>query len=225
MALGSDSATVMADLRDALAFFDDHQLTPFAESARHVMPDAALGIRRDVVIVYTDLVESTQLNVSMGDPLFGELLQEHNRVVRDRLRAYGGVEFTHTGDGVGARFASVDSAIEFSVGLQRRFDQLNEHHPDFRLNVRVGIARGDAIELREDRGNLFGLTVVRAVRICSHAETGQVLIGDEVLAHLDPATTDSRAAGRFPLKGLAADHQELYEVMRIPSTPVDVPAS
>jgi class 3 adenylate cyclase len=207
-----------------LAYFQDNQMAPFAEDARRVMPDAALGIRRDVVIVYTDLVESTRLNVSMGDPLFGELLQEHNRVVRERLRALGGVEFTHTGDGVGARFSSVDAALEFSLGLQRRFDQLNERHPEFLLNVRIGIARGDALELRDEGGNLFGLTVVRAVRICSHADTGQVLIGDDLLAHLDPATTQVRSAGRFPLKGLA-DHQGLYEVTRIPLHSASAPAT
>jgi class 3 adenylate cyclase len=213
-ARGADSAVVVADLHAALRYFEDHQMLPFAEAARRVMPDAAGGIRRNVVIVYTDLVESTLLNVSMGDSPFGELLREHNRVVRERLRAFGGVEFTHTGDGVGARFSSVDDAIEFSLGLQQRFDELNEHHPDFSLNVRIGIARGDAIELRDEGGNLFGLTVVRAVRVCSHAGTGQVFVGDEVLAHIDPATTEVLAAGVFPLKGLA-DRAQLYEVRRI----------
>ena len=220
---GADGGAVIADLQGALAFFEDNHMAPFAERARLVMPDAALGIRRDIVIVYTDLVESTRLNVTMGDSLFAELLQEHNRVVRERLRAHGGVEFTHTGDGVGARFATVDAALEFSIGLQRRFDQLNERHQDFRLNVRIGIARGDAIELRGEHGNLFGLTVVRAVRICAHADTGQVLVGEEVLARVDPATTASRVAGRFPLKGLA-EHEELYEVSRIPLSAAEAAA-
>jgi class 3 adenylate cyclase len=216
-AAGAASGVVMADLRAALAYFEDHQLAPFADDARRVFPDAALGIRRDVVIVYTDLVESTRLNVSAGDPRFAELMCEHNRVVRERLRACGGVEFTHTGDGIGARFASVDAAIEFSLGLQRRFDQLNEGHPEFSLNVRIGIARGDAIELREEGGNLFGLTVVRAVRICSHADTGQVFVGDDVRADVDPTTTEIREAGVFRLKGLA-DRERLYEVTRMPVT-------
>jgi class 3 adenylate cyclase len=224
VASGVDIGVVMPDVQAALAYFQDNQMAPFAEDARRVMPDAALGMRRDVVIVYTDLVESTRLNVSMGDPLFGELLQEHNHVVRERLRAFGGVEFTHTGDGVGARFSSVDAALEFSLGLQRRFDQLNVRHPEFLLNVRIGIARGDALELRNEGGNLFGLTVIRAVRICSHANSGQVLIGDDVLAHLDPATTQVRSVGRFPLKGLA-DHQELYEVTRMPLNSASAPAT
>ena len=45
------------------------------------------------------------------------------------------------------------------------------------VSVRCGVAAGDPIE---ERGDLFGLAVARAARICSLAEGGTVLVSDEI---------------------------------------------
>jgi class 3 adenylate cyclase/tetratricopeptide (TPR) repeat protein len=168
--------------------------------ARGRMPSEGGKTRRlqDVAIVYTDLVASTELNVRVGDAQFVDLLREHNAIVRRRLRHFGGREFTFTGDGVGAMFSDVEEALLFAIGLQTDLDDANSAHPTYPLRVRVGLARGEALE---NEGNLFGQTVVRAVRICAAAAAGQVLAGEDVTITADPAVATFTPVGPVPLKG------------------------
>jgi class 3 adenylate cyclase len=157
------------------------------------------------VVLYTDIVGSTELNVRAGDDMYLELLREHNKIVRQRLAAFGGIEFTFTGDGVGASFASTDRALAFALGLQADFDEANDAHPEFPLQVRIGLARGDALE---NEGNLFGQTVVRAVRVCAAAGAGEVLVDEDVPGVVDPSVARFTTAGRVHLKGFGG--AELY---------------
>ena len=72
------------------------------------------------VIMVTDLVGSTPLARRVGDRRFVELLREHNRIVRTRLRQYDGVEFKHTGDGTAAWFLTAGAAVESAVRIHER---------------------------------------------------------------------------------------------------------
>jgi class 3 adenylate cyclase len=160
--------------------------------------------RTDVVVVYTDLVRSTDLNVRVGDELFVELRQDHDRVVRGLLQRFDGVEFTYTGDGLGAWFSRGDDALRFACAVTPALDELNSRRPEIPpLRVRVGAARGDVID---DDGNLFGTTVLRAVRICGVAQGGEVLSGNEVLDGLGEI---SKTEAREPvvLKGFPSTHE------------------
>jgi class 3 adenylate cyclase len=164
----------------------------------------------DVVVVCTDLVASTELNVRVGDRAYVELLHEHNEITRRQLLGCDGTEFAHTGDGIAAMFHDAGEAVRFAVGLQAHFDDANESHPDTCLLVRVGVARGEA---QLDQGNLFGQTVTRAVRICAAATGGQVLAGEEVTEGLDAEAISSSPVGTFPLKGFGIS-VPLFELRR-----------
>jgi class 3 adenylate cyclase len=152
----------------------------------------------DVVVAYTDLVASTELNVKVGDRRYLDLLHEHNQIIRQRLELFGGVEFAHTGDGIAAMFDALSNAVQFAVGLQPALDDANESHPTVQLLIRVGLARGEAIS---EGGNLFGQTVTRAARICAAAGAGQVLASEDVTAGADQALVWFRPVGTYPLKG------------------------
>ena len=67
-----------------------------------------------------------------------------------------------------------------------------------RVRIRCGLAAGEPIE---DDGDLFGLAVVRAARVCAVAGAGEVVVADEVRSLVDDAAR-FRSAGRFELKGL-----------------------
>jgi class 3 adenylate cyclase len=210
------ASDAVGHLRAALDYFEPANLLPFCREVHQLAPDGSLALRRDLVVLYTDIVGSTQLNVSMGDQLFVEMLRRHNEIVRSRLSRFGGLQFTHTGDGVGARFGSVDAALGFALGLQREFDEGNRTRDGLPLEVRIGLARGDALE---EEGNLFGQTVVRAVRICASAGAGQVCVGAEVAMLADPVTFRFNPLGHVPLKGFDGSH-ELFEVRATtPSVP------
>jgi class 3 adenylate cyclase len=203
--MGADGSAVRGALGPALDYAADARLLALAAEARRAWPGHRPDLRRDLVVLYTDLVGSTELNVRAGDDMYLELLREHNQIVRRRLAAFGGIEFTFTGDGVGASFASTDRALAFALGLQADFDEANDDHPEFPLQVRIGLARGDALE---NEGNLFGQTVVRAVRVCAAAGTGEVLVDEDVPGVVDPTVARFMTAGRVHLKGFGS--AELY---------------
>jgi class 3 adenylate cyclase len=202
---GASGSVIRGALRPALDYTTDARLLALTGETQRAWPGHRPDLRRDLVVLYTDLVGSTELNVRAGDDMYLELLREHNHVVRRRLAAYGGVEFTFTGDGVGASFSSTDRALAFALGLQADFDDVNDAHPEFPLQVRIGLARGDALE---NEGNLFGQTVVRAVRVCAAAGTGEVLVDEDIPGVVDPSVARFAAAGRVHLKGFG--HAELY---------------
>lgn len=177
-----------ADLEQAAEAFDRLGMFPFLERAMRLLaslrPAAAgraaasvAGPRRLRVLLVTDIVGSTRLNVAAGDERWHDLLAEHDRVVRAALRDHDGVEFKHTGDGVCAWFDSCGQAVACALSLQGALEEGNLVHPDLALRVRCGIAAGAPIP---DGDDLFGLAVVRAVRVCAHAGAGEVLVGPEV---------------------------------------------
>lgn len=147
-------------------------------------------------IVFSDLVNSTGLNAMLGDRMFVQLLEFHDRVVRARLAKCGGVEFKHTGDGIASEFLSADAAARFACGLQRDLSPGRPGKPE--LRVRVGIAAGHPIRIAGDR---FGMCVVHAARVCALADAGMVLVGTEVAEPLRKSGFEVAPFGRRHLKG------------------------
>ena len=130
-----------------------------------------------VTIAFTDIEGSTALTQRLGDAKAQELLNDHNRIVRDALRAHGGSEVKHTGDGIMASFHSASHAIEWAVRVQRAVAARAEALPEAPLRVRVGLNAGEPVVEARD---LFGTSVQLASRICDKADAGQVLVSNVV---------------------------------------------
>ena len=107
---------------------------------------------------------STALNVRTGDAAWVDLVEEHDHTVRSCLRQHGGVEFKHTGDGIGAWFANPADAVDCAMQMGRDLERASVQHPDTPLMMRAGVAMGEPVEYG---GDLFGLSVVRASRACA----------------------------------------------------------
>jgi class 3 adenylate cyclase len=200
-ALEGDATSAASLASDAAAAFDEvgafAGLARAEAALRRVTRGSVQAVRRTRVIVATDLVDSTALNSAVGDERFLELLHEHDRTIGDLVRRHGGVPFSHTGDGMLAWFDRGDDAAACALALQPALDDLNRAHPDQPLLVRCGLAAGEPIA---EAGNIFGLAVVRAARVCATAAAGEVLASAEVMA----LARGTRAApyGSVPLKGL-----------------------
>ena len=151
------------------------------------------------IVLVTDMASSTALIQRLGDAQAYELLQRHNAIIRDCLRAHHGFEVLHTGDGVEASFLSASSAVACAVAIQQAFARYNREHPREPIPVRIGINAGEPIPTE---GRLFGTAVHTAFRICSRAQPGQILVSDVVrqLAASGEFTFITR--GRITLKGL-----------------------
>ena len=128
-------------------------------------------------VLFTDIVNSTTLTLSLGDEAALAMLGVHDTIVRDALSALGGREIKHTGDGIMASFISAAGAVRCAIQIQRELDKHTRANPDSALKVRVGAAAGEPVEQHDD---LFGATVQLASRLCAHAQPEQILVSNAI---------------------------------------------
>jgi class 3 adenylate cyclase/pimeloyl-ACP methyl ester carboxylesterase len=127
-------------------------------------------------VLFTDVEGSTALTQRLGDARARELLREHERIVREALKAHGGAEVKTIGDGFMTSFSSATRALESAIAMQRAFAAHNESAEE-PIRVRVGLNAGEPIAEEKD---LYGTAVNLAARICGQAEPGQILASDVV---------------------------------------------
>jgi len=137
-------------------------------------PTAAGGL---CTILFTDVEGSTALTERLGDAKAREVLRNHERIVREALRAHGGAEVKAIGDGFMASFSSATRALECAIAMQRAFAAHDDEHPETPIRVRVGLNAGEPVA---EEGDLFGAAVQLAARVCAHAEPGQILVSNVV---------------------------------------------
>jgi class 3 adenylate cyclase len=151
------------------------------------------------VVLFTDMVGSTSLNAATGDDRFLHVMRAHDRAVRAALQRHDGVEFKHTGDGLAAWFASARMAVRCALDLQDTMAGAVLSEAGREVRVRCGLASGEPIEVA---GDLFGLTVARAARICALAEGGGVLVSAEIPPMIDDDRVVFRDLGPVSLRGI-----------------------
>jgi class 3 adenylate cyclase len=162
-------------------------------------------------VLFTDLVGHTEMMQRLGDVKGRDVLREHERITRATLRQHGGAEVKTMGDGFMASFASVTSALDCAIALQRAFAAWETEHGGVgapSLQVRVGLNAGEPIE--ED-GDLFGATVILASRVAAQAGAGEILIPEPVRHLLAGKAFVFADRGQFALKGFD-DAVRLFEV-------------
>jgi adenylate cyclase len=152
--------------------------------------------------LFTDIVGHTAMMSRLGDARGREILREHERITREILGDHDGTEVKSMGDGFVASFSSVASAIDCAIALQRAFSA----HED--IAIRVGLNAGEPIA--ED-GDLFGVAVILASRICARAEAGEILIPEPVRHLLAGKSYTYTDRGEFIPKGFD-DAVRLFEV-------------
>lgn len=153
------------------------------------------GIR---TVFFTDIVGSTNMTQHLGDEKAMEVVELHDQIVRDALKATGGREIKHTGDGIMAAFTSAAAAIRCSMNIQNELGRHNRANPGLSLQVRIGLAAGEPVERHHD---LFGSTVQLAARLCAHAEPEQILVSNAVAELCLGKGLAFRDLGTVSLKG------------------------
>jgi class 3 adenylate cyclase len=158
---------------DAVLQAIDEFLDEGEEAAAGGEPPEAGAFR---TILFTDVEGSTALTQRLGDARARELLREHERIVREALKAHGGSEVKTMGDGFMASFSSATKALECAIAVQRAFAEHNETAEES-IRVRVGVNAGEPIAEEED---LFGTAVNEAARITAAAKGGEILVSNVV---------------------------------------------
>ena len=149
------------------------------------------------VVLVTDMVSSTGILHRLGDPGWVALLDEHDALLRSAIRAHGGVMYKHTGDGVCAWFTDPADAVSCARSLLAAFEDRGLGASRDRIDIRIGLARGSPI-FRD--GDLFGATLVEAVRLCDDAAPGTGLATADVQAGIAEVLP---TGGERMLKGFA----------------------
>jgi class 3 adenylate cyclase len=158
-------------------------------------------------VLFTDIVDHTEMMQRLGDARGRDVLREHERITRDTLKAHGGTEVKTMGDGFMASFGSVAQAMECAIALQRAFAARNDGGGE-PLSIRVGLNAGEPIE---EEGDLFGATVIMASRVCAQAGAGEILIPEPVRHLLAGKPYVYADRGETMLKGFE-DAVRIFEV-------------
>jgi adenylate cyclase len=177
-------------------------LADWAEVER---PDLArLAPSGKVVILFSDIEESTALNERIGDRAWVRLIEKHDRMVRRHIKNHSGHVVKSQGDGFMVAFAHPEQAVRCGVDVQRSLSK----RPNG-IRVRIGVHMGKSVRRGDD---LFGRNVAMAARVAGQADGGEILVSevvrDAVSEHDDIACDDGRDV---ELKGFSGSHR-LYAV-------------
>lgn len=124
-----------------------------------------------VTFLFSDIEGSTALLRRLRDR-YGDVLGDHQRLLRGALEQAGGSEIDSQGDSFFFCFRKARDAVRAAVAGQRA---LQEHDwpEDGEVRVRMGIHTGEA---SASEGRYHGLAVHRAARICDAGHGGQILL-------------------------------------------------
>ncbi|NVJ93424.1 MAG: adenylate/guanylate cyclase domain-containing protein [Methylocystaceae bacterium] len=162
-----------------------------------------------LVIMFTDMVGSTDLTTKHGDYAAQEVLKAHDMIVRTALTNFEGTEIKHLGDGIMASFKKPNLALQAAIEIQKRVQGNNRSGPEFPLHVRIGLNSGEPIKKNND---LFGKSVQLAARICDMTSSDRISISHYLkdLFGEKPVYT-FEDLGLCPLKGFE-EPQQVYNL-------------
>lgn len=152
-------------------------------------------------VLFTDIVNSTDLAAELGDRQWRELLDRHNAIVRALLGRYRGREVNTAGDGFVAIFDGPARAIRCAHGVREAVKALG-------LEVRVGLHTG---EIETNGNDISGIAVHIGARVASKAGPSEVFASQTVKDLVAGSGLVFEDAGEYELKGVP-DRWHLYRV-------------
>ena len=144
-------------------------------------------------MLFTDLVQSTELAGRLGDTRWRELLAVHYESIRSQLDRSGGREVTTTGDGVLALFDAPATAVRCAAAIRQAANRQD-------LHVRAGVHVG---EVQVVGRNVQGLAVNEAARVMAAAGTDEILVSETTRTLTSGAGLAFEDRGEHRLKGIA----------------------
>ena len=153
-------------------------------------------------VLFTDIVNSTDLAARLGDQRWLELRAAHDRLVRTELNRYRGNEVTTTGDGFLATFDGPARAVKCASEIASAVRSLG-------MKVRAGLHSGE-VEIQNRQ--IAGIAVHIAARVMALASDGQVLVSGTVKDLVVGSTIRFADRGSHQLRGVPGDWR-LFEVI------------
>jgi class 3 adenylate cyclase len=152
-------------------------------------------------VLFTDIVDSTRMASELGDHGWRELLERHQREVREALGRFEGREVKSTGDGFLSTFDGPARAIRCARAIVESSGGLG-------IRVRAGLHTGECEAMGDDIG---GIAVHIAARVSALAEPGEVLVSRTVKDLVAGSGIEFTDRGAHALKGVP-DSWQLHAV-------------
>jgi class 3 adenylate cyclase len=166
-----------------------------------------------VVILFSDIEESTALNERIGDRAWVKLISSHDKLVQGLVQRRSGHVVKSQGDGFMIAFSRAEQAVRCGIDVQDALHQDAKRKPHEEIRVRIGIHMGRSVRRGDD---LFGRNVAMAARVAAAAVGGQILVSEPVRNALrdcdDIAFDDGR---EVELKGFSGSYR-LFTVQTEP---------
>ena len=153
-------------------------------------------------VLFTDIVGSTEQAVQSGDRSWHDLLDRHDKMIREELRRFRGHEIKTTGDGVLATFDGPARGMRCAQAICAGARRLG-------IEVRAGLHTGE-IEVRGD--DVSGIAVHIAQRVSAVAAPNEVLVSRTVVDLVAGSGIEFEERGGYELKGLGGTWQ-LFAVL------------
>jgi class 3 adenylate cyclase len=153
--------------------------------------------RAFAVVLYTDLVASTDHVVQMGDQRWREVLEVHNNAAAREIEAHRGRLVKRTGDGVLAVFDAPGRAVHCARAILGDVHQLG-------IDGRAGLHAGEVELLGDD---IAGIGAHIAARVMDHAGSGEVLVSRTIKDLVVGSGLQFEDRGSHTLKGVPEEWQ------------------
>jgi len=165
-------------------------------------PAGGVAERVVSIVLFVDIVGSTERAAALGDARWRELLDEHERLVADELERWQGRTVFTRGDEVVAAFDIPARAVQCACAIRDDARTLG-------LEVRAGIHAGE-VDRRGD--DVSGVALHIGQRVSSVAAPGEVLVSSTVKELLAGSGIAFEDRGIQTLKGVP-DEWRLYAVL------------
>lgn len=157
---------------------------------------SAAIVERDLAtVMFTDIVNSTEMLGKLGDAEWRRTLDFVDDLVADRVAKHGGRVVKQTGDGHLAEFSRPSEAVRAGLVLSRDARVLG-------VQVRVGLHTGE-VERRGD--DLGGIAVHVAARVSENTGPSEVWVSRTVADLIGGSEFALDDAGFHPLKGIEGE--------------------
>ena len=193
---------------------------------------SATAERRQLTVMFCDLVGSTALSEQLDPEELRELVNAYQKVCSDVVEVYGGYISRLMGDGILVLFgypkAHEDDAVRgIHAGLEildavLRLDQTFPKKADFNFQVRIGIATGQVVagdlegKGAAEENVIYGDTPNLAARLQGQARPGE-LLASETARKLARDHFEYRNLGQENFKGISKPVQ-VFKVIGIADT-------
>src|ERR1700754_1827154 len=171
-----------------------------------------------VVILFSDIEESTALNERIGDRAWVKLISSHDKLVSGLVKRRSGHVVKSQGDGFMIAFARAEEAVRCGIDLQDELHKDAKHKRHEEIRVRIGIHMGRSVRRGDD---LFGRNVAMAARVAAQAVGGEILVSQSVRDALSACADIRFDEGRdVELKGFSGSYR-LFAVAAEPGEESD----